>query len=63
MSMDRQHAYDLLGLPPGASVGEVRSEYRRLVMSWHPDRLQRAAPDLRAQATAFLQELNAGTGA
>jgi hypothetical protein len=57
--MERQHAYDLFGVPPGAPVERIRREYRQRVMSWHPDRLSRATPDIRAQATTYLQELNA----
>jgi DnaJ-class molecular chaperone len=56
--MEERRDYDLFGLPPGASVEEIQREYRRLVMSWHPDHLGRAAPEIRAQATTFLQELN-----
>ena len=55
-------AYDLFGLPPGASVEEIQREYWRLVMSWHPDHLGRAAPEIRAQATTYLQELNVAYG-
>ena len=60
--MEEHRAYDLLGLPPGASVEEIHREYRRLVMSWHPDHLGRAAPEIRAQATTYLQELNVAYG-
>jgi preprotein translocase subunit Sec63 len=60
--MDEHRAYDLFGLPPGTSVEEIQREYRRLVMSWHPDHLGRAAPEIRAQATTFLQELNVAYG-
>jgi hypothetical protein len=60
--MEEHRDYDLFGLPPGASVEEIQREYRRLVMSWHPDHLGRAAPEIRAQATTFLQELNVAYG-
>jgi curved DNA-binding protein CbpA len=60
--MEEQRAHDVLGLSPGASMEEIQREYRRLVMSWHPDHLGRAAPDIRAQATAYLKELNVAYG-
>ncbi|QID18649.1 J domain-containing protein [Nitrogeniibacter mangrovi] len=37
------HAFDLLGLVPGAQPTEVKRAYRRLAMQWHPDR--NAAPE------------------
>lgn len=30
--------YEILGVSPCASAGEVRAAYRRLVRRWHPDR-------------------------
>jgi curved DNA-binding protein CbpA len=58
----RQRVFDLLGVRPGAPVEEIRRAYRRYVMAWHPDRLNRAAPEIRAEATACLQEINAAYG-
>jgi len=37
------HAFDLLGLVPGAMPHEVKRAYRKLAMQWHPDR--NTAPD------------------
>jgi preprotein translocase subunit Sec63 len=59
---ERRRDLDLFGLPEGASAAEIRRAYRRLVLSWHPDRLRRAAPEIHAQATTYLQELNAAYG-
>lgn len=42
----------MLGIEPGASVGEVRDAWRRQVSRWHPDR--NPSPD----ATVRLQEIN-----
>ncbi len=39
--------YRVLGLVPGADVGQVRAAYRRLAKRWHPDR---CAGDRRAPA-------------
>lgn len=49
----------MLGLPDGASQEEVRRAYRRLVMARHPDRLGPSDAKQRAQATTYMQELNA----
>jgi len=56
----RQHkAYDVLGVPPDASQGEVDQAYRKLISQYHPDRVAGAAPELRAQAEARAAEINA----
>ena len=36
--LDIHHAYEILGLKPGASQIEVKQAYRKLVKLWHPDR-------------------------
>jgi len=33
-----EHAFDVLGLVPGAMPHEVKRAYRKLAMQWHPDR-------------------------
>lgn len=33
-----EHAFDVLGLVPGAMPHEVKRAYRKLAMEWHPDR-------------------------
>ncbi len=35
--LDINHAYEILGLKPGASQIEVKQAYRHLVKIWHPD--------------------------
>jgi tetratricopeptide (TPR) repeat protein len=35
---DINHAYEILGLEPGASQAKVKRTYRKLVKIWHPDR-------------------------
>jgi len=37
-AMDRNEAYEILGLEPGASSDEVRAAHRRLIQRLHPDR-------------------------
>jgi curved DNA-binding protein CbpA len=36
--LDINHAYEILGLKPGASQAQVKQAYRKLVKIWHPDR-------------------------
>jgi tetratricopeptide (TPR) repeat protein len=38
LHLDIHHAYEILGLKPGASQIEVKQAYRKLVKVWHPDR-------------------------
>lgn len=46
--------YRLLGLPPGASLNEVRSAYRRLAKKYHPDAAgDRALPRFLAIQAAY----------
>ncbi|WGV25069.1 J domain-containing protein [Halotia branconii] len=36
--LDINHAYEILGLTPGASQAQIKQAYRQLVKTWHPDR-------------------------
>ncbi|AUB39023.1 Tetratricopeptide [Nostoc flagelliforme CCNUN1] len=36
--LDINHAYEILGLEPGASQAQLKRAYRQLVKIWHPDR-------------------------
>lgn len=50
--------YRLLGVDERASDAEIEQAYRRLIAQYHPDRLQGAAPELRAQAERKAREIN-----
>ena len=45
-------AYAELGLPPGASLSQVKAAWRTLVSRWHPDR------NRHANASARMQRIN-----
>ena len=53
---DLQSAYELLGVKPGAQVGEIRSAYKKLMFENHPDR---AEPNKREEATRKSADINA----
>lgn len=36
-AMTEEHAYEVLGLPPGASEADIRQRHRRLMKDVHPD--------------------------
>lgn len=36
--MTREDAYDILGLQPGASEGEIKAAYHRIISALHPDK-------------------------
>ena len=54
-SSELADAYATLGVQRGASTGEIRSAYRRLMKEHHPDK---AAPSARKQATAKTAKIN-----
>ncbi|HEU0152285.1 MAG TPA: DnaJ domain-containing protein [Arenimonas sp.] len=55
----RDDPYEVLGLTPDASDGELERAYRRLIAQYHPDRLGGVAPDLREQAEEKARQINA----
>lgn len=55
---DVRWAYEVLGLPLGASPSEVRQAYRDLITVWHPDRFP-GNPRLADRANKKAQEINA----
>lgn len=50
--------YEVLGVAPDSSSAEIRQAYRRLADIYHPDRLQKAAPDVQAEGNRRMFELN-----
>ncbi|MDY0041015.1 MAG: DnaJ domain-containing protein [Desulforhabdus sp.] len=56
--MDLQNSFNVLELPPNASLEEVKQAYKDLVCVWHPDRFVHN-PRLRDRAEKKLREINA----
>lgn len=54
---DVRRSYAVLGLRPGAQLGQVRRRYKALVKKWHPDRYA-ADPVGQAEAANRMREIN-----
>lgn len=57
MSTELGWAYDLLGVKPGVSDGELKAVHRDLAKVWHPDRFLHD-PRLQEKAQEKLKEIN-----
>ena len=57
MPDELRSAYAVLGLQPGASLQEVRQQFKNLVRRWHPDRFAND-PQGRAEANDRLRVIN-----
>lgn len=49
--------YQILELPPGATLDEVNQGYKDMVLVWHPDRFANH-PRLQQKAHAKIQQIN-----
>src|SRR3989339_1853052 len=47
--------YDILGLPRTANASEIKAAYRKLALTWHPDRPQGAD---KTEAERKFKEIN-----
>jgi tetratricopeptide (TPR) repeat protein len=54
---DINHAYEILGLEPGASQAQVKQAYRKLVKIWHPDRFSNQKQ--KQEAEEKIKKINA----
>ena len=55
--MDVKRYFEILELPPGASMEELNQAYKDLVNIWHPDRFSNN-PRLKRKAEEKLKEVN-----
>ena len=53
-----QDACRLLGVNPTSTREQLRAAYRRMVIAWHPDRIERGSDTLRQQATERMATIN-----
>ena len=51
--------YEVLEVPPNASVEEMRAAYRRKVQQYHPDKVAGMGPEIREVAERRMKEINA----
>lgn len=50
--------FEILGLNIGTDPSEIKITYRRLVMQYHPDRVQHLGPEFQALAEEKIKEIN-----
>jgi DnaJ like chaperone protein len=51
--------YHILGVGESATIAEIREAYRRIIMQYHPDRVNTLGPELKALAERRTREINA----
>lgn len=50
---------DILGVDEQASISEIKAAYRKLTLTYHPDKVQRLSPADQAAASETMKEINA----
>lgn len=55
--------YQVLGVSPDASLEEIRSRYRELLLRYHPDRVQHLGKEFQDLADRRTKDLNAAFAA
>ena len=53
-----EYYLNVLGLSLGASKNEIRAEYKRLVMKFHPDRVHHLGDEFVKEAEIKMKEIN-----
>ena len=53
----RQDSYNVLGVPRGASQDEIRRAYRKLVVKYHPDKVDHLGDEFRVLAEKKFKEI------
>jgi hypothetical protein len=52
-------AHRVLGVAAGASMGEITTAYRKLALTYHPDKVAHLKPEVRDYADQKMKEINA----
>jgi hypothetical protein len=58
-SSDQDNCWTVLGVSPEASLNDIRRNYRRKILQYHPDRVAGLAPTVRELAETRSKRLNA----
>ena len=54
--LDAQRCYELLGLPPGATLAQIREKRGQLAHQWHPDK--ETDPQCKARLEEKMKDIN-----